>query len=75
MHIPADHSTKAAALMYSPEQLAQLTGISRQTIYRHVKSGRLPATRLGGRLLIPAHAVRSILEPGSTTSGTRSVEP
>lgn len=40
---------------------AKLLGISRASAYRYAKSGELPATRLGGRVLIKRDDLRSLL--------------
>lgn len=38
-------------------EVAERLGISRQTLYRHIKAGLIPAQKLGGVLLIPSSAV------------------
>ena len=35
-------------------QAQKILTLSRPTIQRHIKSGEIPAVRLGGRVLIPA---------------------
>lgn len=39
------------------EEVAQLLDVSRDTVYRHVRSGTLPSTRLGRLWLIPRRAL------------------
>ncbi|MEV0760398.1 helix-turn-helix domain-containing protein [Nocardia sp. NPDC050435] len=41
---------------------AQLLGIGRSTIYAAVKSGEVPAVRIGNRVRIPSRWVREILQ-------------
>jgi excisionase family DNA binding protein len=38
--------------MMSPTQVAARLGISTPTVYRHIKSGDLPASKVGGQLRI-----------------------
>ena len=35
-------------------QALAILNVSRPTLYRHIKNGKIPAVRLGGRVLIPA---------------------
>ena len=41
------------ATFLSPAQAAVALGVSRETIYRLVRSGQLPSVRVGGQLRIP----------------------
>jgi excisionase family DNA binding protein len=41
------------ATFLSPAQAAVALGVSRETIYRLVRSGQLPSVRVGGQLCIP----------------------
>jgi len=50
----------------SPAEAAELFGVKRETIYRHVRSGTLPAVRLGGLVRIPADALAAALEDSRT---------
>lgn len=38
---------------YSLAQVAQILGVARSTILRHVDQGTIPAIRLGARTLVP----------------------
>jgi len=49
------------AAMTVPE-FARMLGISREHAYRSVQSGRVPSFRVGGRVLVPMHWVRELLE-------------
>jgi excisionase family DNA binding protein len=44
--------------VYSPMQLARLTGISKSTIYRWVESGELVSVEIGGRRFVPLAALQ-----------------
>lgn len=49
---------KLRKLWYSPAEIADLTGVSRQTVCRWLDEGRLPYERtLGGHRRIPAEAI------------------
>lgn len=51
------------------EELAQIFGVSRKTIYQNARQGNLPTIRLGRRLFFPKRAVFQWLKttrlPGS----------
>src|SRR4249919_1790007 len=46
----------------SPEEVGKMFRASKWTVRRWVDAGRLPAVRLGRRLLIPAEAVEKLVE-------------
>lgn len=46
---------------YTLRELAEATGLHYQSLWRMVKRGELPASRLGSRLLVPAAVVVQIL--------------
>ena len=46
----------------SPEEVGKMFRASKSTVRRWVEAGRLPAVRLGRRLLIPADAVDKLVE-------------
>ncbi len=41
------------AAFLTPAQAAVVLNVSRETVYRLVRSGRLPSVRVGGQLRIP----------------------
>jgi excisionase family DNA binding protein len=49
--ISIEDARKRAAL--TVDEFASLTGTSTISIYRHTKSDKIPAIRLGGRVMIP----------------------
>jgi excisionase family DNA binding protein len=51
-------------LTLSVDETATLLGISRQLAYTSVKEGRIPAIRIGRRLLVPRRALEKLLEEG-----------
>ncbi len=40
---------------------AQLTGLSRSTLYRHAAAGRLRMVKVGGRTLVDAGSLRALV--------------
>ena len=48
--------------LLTAERVAELTGLSRRSVYRAVDSGELDAYRLRGRVRIPEAALESWLE-------------
>jgi excisionase family DNA binding protein len=57
-----DQHHKDKALTLSVEHAARLIGISRTTAYRMVRSGDLPAVRVGRRVLILKKPLMEMLE-------------
>lgn len=49
-------------LAYSPEEAAKLLGVHINTVRKYIWNGQIPARKLGHRVLIPAHALRTWLE-------------
>ena len=48
-------------LAYSLAELEVLTGLSRSTLYRRCRAGKLRTVRLGRRRLVPASVIGSLL--------------
>ena len=46
---------------YIPEEVAKATGKSIHTVYRHLRSGKLPAEKFGGEWIITPKALREWL--------------
>ena len=46
----------------SPEEVGKMFRASKWTVRRWVEAGRLPAVRVGRRLLIPAEAVKQLAQ-------------
>jgi excisionase family DNA binding protein len=42
------------------KQTQEIMNISRPTLYRHIKSGEIPAVHVGGRVLIPASFLQEL---------------
>ncbi len=49
--------------MLTVEEVAAALHISNQTAQRYVRTGKLPASKVGRRYLIPENAVEGLLEP------------
>jgi len=52
------HQTKLA---YSIKEACKASSLGRTTLYAHIKSGLLKSRRVGGRTLIPAESLRSLV--------------
>lgn len=48
-------------LAYSASEFGELTGLGRNSVYAAIRSGQLPALRVGRRLIIPSGAVNDLL--------------
>lgn len=46
---------------YSIREACQASSLGRTTIYNHIAAGRLRVTRVGGRTIIPADALRDLI--------------
>ena len=53
-------------LVYTVTEAAELLRISRPTAFMGVKKGQIPHIRVGTRILIPAAAIRKLLENAGT---------
>jgi excisionase family DNA binding protein len=49
-------------LTLTVEETANLLGIGRQLAYERVKTGEIPAIKVGRRLLVPKKALENLLE-------------
>ena len=57
--------TRPVQRTMSVTQAAEVLGISRTTAYECVRTGDLPALRLGGRIVVPTQAIDDLLERAS----------
>jgi excisionase family DNA binding protein len=48
-------------LTYSIKEACEVSSLGRTTIYAHIKAGRLPCVKVGGRTLIPAAALEGLV--------------
>jgi len=55
----------------TPEQVADYLQLSRDTVYRYIREGKLPASRLGRNYRIPRENVDLLLLATSTTKAAR----
>lgn len=49
-------------LAYSVKDACSVSSLGRTTLYTHIKSGRLKAIRVGGRTIIPAESLHTLLK-------------
>jgi excisionase family DNA binding protein len=57
--LPAAHD---ARLTYRVDEASKVSGLSRSTIFEHIRTGRVGSVKVGGRRLIPATALRRLLK-------------
>jgi excisionase family DNA binding protein len=48
--------------MMSPQEVAKRLGVARVTVYQWVRRGKLPAVRVGGKLLIRPSDLECVLQ-------------
>lgn len=61
--------------LYQVNEVAELLRVSKQTIYRAINDGELPAVRIRSRKLVPRSAVTAVLQRATTTDRTESSTP
>lgn len=59
MHTETNDPPKIA---YSIKEACKVSSLGRTTIYSHIAAGRLRATRIGGRTVIPADSLHALVE-------------
>lgn len=64
-----DESPRRATLTVS--EAAVVLGVSRSTAYELARTGEIPSLRLGRRVVVPATALRSLLEAGADRPARR----
>lgn len=57
-------SRSGAPLAYSIKEASRTTSLGRTRLYQLIAAGRLETIKIGGRRLIPAHALHKLLEGG-----------
>ena len=57
----APQHDRAAPLTHTLNAAAQLTGLSRSTLYRHAAAGALRLVKVGGRTLVDADSLRALV--------------
>lgn len=63
MNTKTQTTPEAPIRVYNMEDVAEILGVTRRTVYNYVKSGRLSATKVGGRWQITETALKKDLEP------------
>jgi excisionase family DNA binding protein len=49
-------------IVFSIKETCHATGMGKTTLYGHIKTGKIPIVRLGGRSFIPISALRALFE-------------
>ncbi|GAA1565662.1 helix-turn-helix domain-containing protein [Leucobacter aridicollis] len=58
--------TELPRAWYSLDDVADILGLERTAIYEKSRKGSIPATKIGGRWMIPVWYVNKLLEAGTT---------
>jgi excisionase family DNA binding protein len=56
------HSPTNETVYQSVDQLARELGLSRQSVYVHLRNGKIPSIRLNKRFIIPRSAIEDWLK-------------
>jgi excisionase family DNA binding protein len=59
-------------LVLTVEEAARLLRIGRGTAYEAVRTGDIPSVRVGRRVLVPRHALLSLLNADATAANGRA---
>lgn len=54
-------SSALPKITYTVREACEVSGLSKTTIFHHIKEGRIRFRRVGGRTLIPSDALREFL--------------
>jgi predicted DNA-binding transcriptional regulator AlpA len=65
----APRSTATAPLTYTLNDAVAASGLSRSTLYRHGKEGRLRLVKVGGRRLVDAASLRALVGSRLASNG------
>ena len=70
------HDPLEPPISYSITQAVRVTSLGKTTLYKLISEGKLRATRVGGRTLIPADSLLALVgaPPSSTTSTSLAVD-
>ncbi|MFO7768337.1 MAG: helix-turn-helix domain-containing protein [bacterium] len=60
--------------VYFVSEVAEILGVSRQTVLKYIKEGLVPGIRVGGRYLIMKDEFEEFLRSGGSRSETESRE-
>ncbi len=64
---------RSAPQFYTVAEVAELTRVSRMTVYRMVHAGDLPAVRVGSSYRVPKSAVEELLGAAESFDAARAV--
>lgn len=64
------HLNPSAPQFFTVAEVAELTRVSRMTVYRMVHSGELPAVRVGSSYRVPKTALDQLLSGGLSAEET-----
>jgi len=61
--------------LLTPEEAAAMLRLNRETIYRNLRRGKLPGTKLGGQWRISKSALESLFHPPQlSTNDVRAID-
>ncbi len=60
--------------LYTPEKLAQMLNVSIGTIWRYIRDGKLPASKLGRKYIVSDDQLKRFLEQQEVKPGQDNQE-
>lgn len=61
-------------VFYSVERFAAAIGVGEMSVYRAIHAGRLPAIKFGGRYLVPARALKDLVDTAMAAGALVDIE-
>lgn len=62
MKIAKNRPDNPTPTFYNVAETAELLRLDQSTMYRHLRSGRFPAVKIGGRYVVPRVVVERLIE-------------
>lgn len=76
------HLSEALPQLARPEEVAPFLGLTKETVRDHLKAGKLPGQKIGGRWLVHVEKLRALMDgspiapvPSSAVSAVRAPGP
>jgi len=61
-HTASNRKLRSKRETYTPDELAEILGLGRTLVYANLKSGKIPAIRIGNRFVIPRSGIAEWLK-------------
>lgn len=69
-----DEGVPSGPAFYTATEAAELLRVDESTLYRHLRGGKFPGIKMGGRYVIPAAVIRRIVADIMATGRTLDLD-